>query len=128
MLGFTQSNFYYQPKIDTSEDVLREEIEQLSLLYPTYGYRRITQLLVRSGYTVGYKRVARLMKSVNLSVAVKRSRQTRNSIDGVPPGAIALKTFMSPAMRSRLGGAILPTSGSKDTSSMFVYSWMSSRA
>ena len=83
-LGFNRSNLYYRyPKSDPYEEVLREDIERLSLRYPTYGYRRITQLLLRSGHTVGYKRVARLMKSANLSVAVKRVRQTTNSVAGV---------------------------------------------
>ena len=84
-LGFTRSNLYYHPKQAPCEASLRDEIEKLSLLYPTYGYRRITQLLVRSGYTIGYKRVARLMKSANLSVSVKRVCQTTTSIDGVRP-------------------------------------------
>ena len=84
-LGFTRSNLYYHPKQDPCEAGLRDEIEKLSLLYPTYGYRRITQLLVRSGYTLGYKRVARLMKSANLSISVKRVCQTTNSVAGVRP-------------------------------------------
>ena len=84
-LGFNRSNLYYQPKSDPYEEVLREEIERLSLRYPTYGYRRITQLLVRSGHTIGYKRVARLMKSANLSISVKRVCQTTNSIDDGRP-------------------------------------------
>ena len=28
-LGFNKSTFYYQPKVDLSEDVLRDEIETL---------------------------------------------------------------------------------------------------
>ena len=84
-LGFNRSNLYYQPKSDPYEEVLREDIERLSLRYPTYGYRRITQLLVRCGHTVGYKRVARLMKSANLSISVKRVCQTTNSVEGVRP-------------------------------------------
>ena len=84
-LGFTRSNLYYHPKQDPSEVVLRAEIEKLALRYPKYGYRRITKLLVRMGYTVGYKRVARLMKSANLSGAVKRVCQTTKSIEGVRP-------------------------------------------
>ena len=76
-LGFTRSNFYYQPKKDPCEDVLRDEIEKLAAAYPTYGYRRITKLLVNQGYTVGYRRVARLMKAENLcGVSVKRACQT----------------------------------------------------
>ena len=84
-LGFTRSNFYYQPKKDPCEDVLRDEIEKLAAAYPTYGYRRITKLLVNQGYTVGYRRVARLMKAENLSVAVKRVCQTTTSVEGVRP-------------------------------------------
>ena len=72
---------------------LRDEIEKLAAAYPTYGYRRITQLLVNQGYTVGYRRVARLMKSENLSVAVKRACQTTHSIDGVRPWGNRLKTL-----------------------------------
>ena len=90
-LGFTRSNLYYHPKQDPSEEVLRDEIETLALRYPTYGYRRITKLLVRMGYTVGYKRVARLMKAANLSVSVRRVCQTTTSLDGVCPWVNRLK-------------------------------------
>ena len=84
-LGVNRSNLYYHPKQNPCEAGLREEIEKLALLYPTYGYRRITQLLLRRGYTIGYKRVARLMKAANLSVSVKRVCQTTNSVEGVSP-------------------------------------------
>jgi transposase InsO family protein len=90
-LGFNKSTLYYQPKIDPFEDVLREEIEQLAARYPTYGYRRITKLLVRMGYTVGCKRVARLMKAANLLVSVKRVCQTTTSVDSVRPWGNRLK-------------------------------------
>ena len=85
-LGFNRSLFYYSPKSDPSEEGLREEVEKLCGRYPKYGYRRITQVLVRLGYTVGYRRVARLMKENNLSVSVKRvSCQTTRSLDGAKP-------------------------------------------
>ena len=87
----TRSNLYYHPKQDPSEVVLREEIETLALRYPTYGYRRITKLLVRMGYTVGCKRVARLMKAANLLVSVKRVCQTTTSVDSVRPWGNRLK-------------------------------------
>ena len=92
-LGFNKSTLYYQPKIDASEEVLRTEIEQLAARYPTYGYRRITQLLLRMGYTVGYRRVARLMKSANLSVSVKRICQTTRSLREVGPWVNRLQTL-----------------------------------
>ena len=84
-LGFNKSTLYYRPKTDPSEEVLRTEIETLALRYPTYGYRRITKVLVRMGYRVGYRRVARLMKTANLSVCVKRICQTTKWLQGERP-------------------------------------------
>ena len=92
VLGFTRSNLYYHPKQDPSEAMLGDEIETLALRYPTYGYRRITKLLLRMGYTVGYKRVeTRLMKATNLSVSVKRVCQTTTSVERMRPWVNRLK-------------------------------------
>ncbi len=52
-LGFNRSNLYYQLKKDPYEVLLQQEIEMLSARYPRYGYRRITVMLLRMGYTVG---------------------------------------------------------------------------
>ena len=93
VLGFTRSTLYYHPKIDPCEEGLRTKIEKLAAAYPTYGYRRITKLLVTEGHTVGYKRVARLMKAEHLSVAVKRACQTTHSTDGLQPWRNRLKTL-----------------------------------
>ena len=81
-LGFNRSSFYYHPQEDPSEELLRSEIEKLAGRYPRYGYRRITELLQRQGYTVGTRRVARLMKKSNLLVSVKRACQTTRSLQG----------------------------------------------
>ena len=90
-LGINKSTLYYQAKNDPSEDILREEIERLAARHPTYGYRRITKLLLRMGHSVGYRRVARLMKAANLSVSVKRICQTTTSIEGTHPWVNRLK-------------------------------------
>ncbi len=92
-LGFNKSTFYYQPKSDASEEVLRSEIQRLAAAYPTYGYRRITKVLVAEGHTVGYKRVARLMKEENLSISVKRVCQTRRSLEGSQPWVNRMQTL-----------------------------------
>ena len=89
VLGIPRSTLYYQPKLDPYEAALRTRIEQLAATYPTYGYRRITQLLAAEGHPVGYKRVARLMKAAHLSVSVKRACQTTHSADGRIRGRIA---------------------------------------
>ena len=92
-LGFNRSSFYYHPQEDPSEELLRSEIEKLAGRYPRYGYRRITQLLLRMGYTVGTRRVARLMKANNLLVAVKRACQTTKSLQGDKPWTNRLETL-----------------------------------
>ena len=84
-LGFNRSSFYYHRQGDPSAELLRSEIQTLAGRYPRYGYRRITQLLLRQGYTVGTRRVARLMKEENLSVSVKRVCQTTRSFEGSHP-------------------------------------------
>ena len=85
ILGVNRSSFYYQPREDPSEAVLRAEIQKLAGTYPRYGYRRITQLLVRQGYSVGTRRVARLMKEQNLLVSIKRAIQTTKSLQETCP-------------------------------------------
>ena len=85
VLGFNKSTFYYQPKSAPCEDVLRTEILRLAAAYPTYGYRRITKLLLAEGHSVGYKRVARLIKEMNLLVSVKRACRTPRSLQGDKP-------------------------------------------
>ena len=85
ILGVNRSSFYYQPKANPSEAILRAEIEKFAGAYPRYGYRRITQLLVRQGYTVGTRRVARLMRDNNLLVSVERACRTTRSLQGDKP-------------------------------------------
>ena len=92
-LGVNGGSFYYHPQEDPSEAVLRSEIEKLAGEYPRYGYRRITQLLQRQGYTVGTRRVARLMKANNLLVSVKRACQTTRSLQGDKPWINRLETL-----------------------------------
>ena len=82
ILDVNRSSFYYEPSESPSEAVLLAEIEKLAGAYPRYGYRRITQMLQRQGYTVGTRRVARLMRENHLSVSVKRACQTTQSLQG----------------------------------------------
>ena len=93
ILGVNRGSFYYHPQEDPSEALLRSEIEKLAGRYPRYGYRRITQLLQRQGYTVGTRRVARLMKANNLLVSVKRACQTTRSLQGDKPWSNRLETL-----------------------------------
>ena len=51
--------------IQQKEQVL-EAIEKVALEYPSYGVRRITAMLHRSGITANRKRLYRMMKIANL--------------------------------------------------------------
>ena len=93
ILGVNRSSFYYQPSESPSEAVLLAEIEKLAGAYPRYGYRRITQLLLRQGYTVGTRRVARLMRENHLLVSVKRACRTTKSLQGEKPWSNRLETL-----------------------------------
>lgn len=75
--GYSRSSNYYRPKqqpvissrnrrSDSTEAAALEAIEKVALEYPSYGVRRITVMLHRSGIAVNRKKVYRLMKLANL--------------------------------------------------------------
>lgn len=80
VLDCPRSGVYYAPQGRDDEPKLREDIRRLAGAWPTYGYRRLTALLRREGWTVNAKRVRRLMRVMGLQVAVQRAkRRTTNS-------------------------------------------------
>lgn len=82
VLDYARSNVYYQSRRE-DEAALREAIQGLAGEYPTYGYRRITELLKREGHLVNRKRIQRLMGEMNLKIRRKRRKKgTTNSNHG----------------------------------------------
>ena len=82
VLGYARSSAYYQSK-KVGDVSLRQSIQQLAGDYPTYGYRRITAMLKREGWTVNHKRVQRLMGEMGLTAVQKRrKKRTTNSNHG----------------------------------------------
>lgn len=65
VLGCSRSSIYYQAQ-EAGEAALRAAIERLAAEWVTYGYRRITKMLQRQGWTVNHKRVQRLMREMGL--------------------------------------------------------------
>ena len=74
VLGLARSSFYHRPK-PVDEDDLRATLLELAGQYPTYGYRRLTALLKRTGWTVNHKRVQRLMVEMGLQRPLKRRKK-----------------------------------------------------
>jgi putative transposase len=74
MLGISRSWYYAHlaAEAEGEEIALRDAIEQLVLAFPGYGYRRVTQALRRSGWSVNHKRVLRVMREESLLCQLKR--------------------------------------------------------
>jgi transposase InsO family protein len=51
---------------------LRDAIEQITLEFAGYGYRRVTHALMRAGWSVNHKRVLRIMREESLLCHLKR--------------------------------------------------------
>jgi len=66
LLGLNRSTLYYQAKGSDEEVVLLNQIYDIWVSTPFYGYRRIWAELRHQGYEVNRKRVQRLMKVLNL--------------------------------------------------------------
>lgn len=76
MTDLARSTFYYQshpPIVPSALDAtLCERMQALALVFPRYGYRRMTAQLRREGFAVNHKRVLRLMRASNLLCQTKR--------------------------------------------------------
>jgi len=64
---------------------LRDQIQEIVLEFPGYGYRRVTAELRNRGYLVNGKRVLRLMREDNLLCLKKKFKPvTTDSSHGLP--------------------------------------------
>lgn len=78
-----RSQFYYRRS--SSEDrirtdlELREKIEQIHLVHPGYGYRRIYHHLKREKNTVNAKRIRRIMKQYELFSCLRKWLRPRGA-------------------------------------------------
>jgi transposase InsO family protein len=66
-------------KLQTSQEELRltADITELATRYGRYGYRRITALLRKEGWTVNHKRVERIWRREGLKVPEKQPKRGR---------------------------------------------------
>jgi transposase InsO family protein len=77
VLDLPRSTFYHRTAV-AEAGALRAALLELAGQYPTYGYRRLTALLKRAGWSVNRKRIQRLMAEMGLQRPVKR-RKTRTT-------------------------------------------------
>jgi putative transposase len=73
LAGASRSWFYARQDEPTERTVaLRAAIEEITLAFPGYGYRRVTHALARAGWTVNHKRVLRVMREESLLCQLRR--------------------------------------------------------
>src|SRR5688500_14215613 len=69
MTGLSRAGYYrwrLPPRATPVEMELRDQLQQVAVESPAYGYRRITAELQRRGFAVNHKHVLRLMREDNL--------------------------------------------------------------
>jgi putative transposase len=72
-----RSSYRYQPRLDPSQERLREQIIALAKAYGRYGYRTVTDLLRREGWDVGKDRVYTIWRQEGLKVPTKQPKRAR---------------------------------------------------
>ena len=88
-LEVSRSGYYKwmnQPQsVPSVKTDLRDQIQEIALDFPRYGYRRVTAELRSRGYVVNSKRVLRLMREDNLLCLKKKFKPvTTDSRHGLP--------------------------------------------
>jgi len=86
VLGIWRSNVYYEPLQNKEESILANEIRDMWLDIPAYGYRRITAELHRRGYNINHKHVLRLMRDMHIQALYPKPKTSiRNTKHKVYP-------------------------------------------
>ncbi|HWY36346.1 MAG TPA: IS3 family transposase [Nitrosopumilaceae archaeon] len=76
LLGIWRSNIYYCTKDRPDEGIIANEIREIWLSMPCYGYRKITKELQRRNYKINHKRVQRLMREMRIAAIYPKPRTT----------------------------------------------------
>jgi transposase InsO family protein len=80
LLGVPRSSVYYEPQGPIDEAALKSVLLDTAAEWPTFGYRRLTEMMQRLGWPVNSKRVRRWMAELGLTGAapVRRTRTTNS--------------------------------------------------
>ncbi len=81
LLNVNRSSFYYQPVIVPVEELeVMREIDEIHLLRPFLGSRRLADELKGKGFTVNRKRLLRLIRVMGLSPIYPKPRTTKRGV------------------------------------------------
>ena len=77
LLSIPKSSFYYKSaKEEDIDNWLMNEIYEIWMKYPFYGYRRITAILNRNSYHINSKKIRRIMKLMDLQAIYPKKKTT----------------------------------------------------
>ena len=76
-IGQLRSSYRYRPRLDPSQEQVRERIIALAKEYGRYGYRTVTDLLRQEGWDVGKDRVYTTWRQEGLQVPQKQPKRAR---------------------------------------------------
>lgn len=81
-LGLNRSNYYYQPKRESPEnlDIMRR-MDELYLKYPFYGSRKMREALKQQGIKVCRDRVRRLMRLMGITAIYQKPKTSQKNPD-----------------------------------------------
>lgn len=79
-LGISRSNVYYGAQVRHDESILANEIHELWVEMPYYGYRRITAELRKRGYAINHKRVLRMMRDMRIQALYPKPRTSVSNV------------------------------------------------
>lgn len=98
LLHVPRSSVYYKPVGEDTEDLsLLNEIRDIWMRYPFYGYRRITWVLRQQGLKVNHKRVQRLMRLGGIQALYPGPNTSRrNKKHAVHPYLLKGRTITAP--------------------------------
>ena len=82
MLGFVRSAIYYKPKPAANDDaIIMNEMREIYLEHPCYGYRKMQVELRKLGFVVNRKKVYRLMRLAGLKAIYPEKKTTVRNLD-----------------------------------------------
>ena len=80
-LGVSRSSLYYRGRREGRDAEVSQQIQQVALAHPAWGYRSIGRVLERQGMRVNLKRVYRLYRGLKLQKPAPRRRRDRVNRD-----------------------------------------------
>jgi putative transposase len=78
LLKVVRSTLYYRPALVSDDDLaVMRRLDELYLVTPFYGTRRMVAVLRREGWSVNRKRVRRLMRLMGLEAIYQKPNTSR---------------------------------------------------